>query len=339
MSGDRWQAVPPAEVSSRLLRRLLETFFRRPVLCLLPLLLLAGLGVFSVRETEQVFRSRGIVTVTNSTLTANLAEVPTNGQGTAWETAAMTTSRTIGELMNTDAFAARVIDRAGLSEAVARGTYDIDDVRSWVGTAATGSNLITVEAAAPTAQIAHDVVSAIIASFVGWVTEGDLADSTAAEQFFAARAETYKGELDTARAALAAFVEANPSVANREEVPPALVPDLERFQADVDLAQQRYLDAVASREDAALAMQQAEIGAMQRLRTLDEPSMPTIAEQRPTTRDRVMTIALYVIAGLLFSAGLVVLATLLDRSIRSADDLRTRLGVEVLAVVPAARRR
>jgi hypothetical protein len=51
-------------------------------------------------------------------------------------------------------------------------------------------------------------------------------------------------------------------------------------------------------------------------------------------RDVVMTVATFAVLGLMLMLGGVVAASLLDRSLRFAEEIRARLGVEVLAVVP-----
>jgi uncharacterized protein involved in exopolysaccharide biosynthesis len=335
----RPSAVAPADVSSRLLRRLLETFFRRPVVCLLPLVLLTGVGVFGVLDSRDVYTARGVMTVSDSTLLSNLSEVPTGAAGaTWWETPAQTTSRAINELMGTDGFADRVADDAGIGAMVDSGAISLDQVRGWVGTEASGSNLVRVWASTDDPELSARLATATLSTFVTWASEGDLSESTAAETFFAERTETYEGELAAAQDALNGFIAAN-TTSEDDTIPAAKQTEFDDLQADVTRAEARYSNALQRTEEARLAMEQATSDVKQRLRVLDAPVAPTFAQTTPTRRDAIMTVALYVIAGALFSVGLVVLGTLLDRSIRSADDVRNRLGVEVLAVVPAATRR
>jgi capsular polysaccharide biosynthesis protein len=72
------------------------------------------------------------------------------------------------------------------------------------------------------------------------------------------------------------------------------------------------------------------------LRTIDEPPMPTF----PTAglRKAAMTIGMFGVLGAMLSLGTVVLAATLDRTIRIPNDVSAKFGVEVLAVVPSARR-
>jgi capsular polysaccharide biosynthesis protein len=56
-------------------------------------------------------------------------------------------------------------------------------------------------------------------------------------------------------------------------------------------------------------------------------------------RAMVMTVGVYAVLGLLLSIGSVVAAAALDRTIRTPDDVAAKLGLDVIAVVPSARRR
>jgi len=324
-----------------MLRRLLETFFRRPFVCLLPLLLLTAFGIWSVSDRTQVYTSRGVMSVSNSTLLANLAEVPTGAEVPWWETPAEMTSRTINELMGTDQFTERVAANAGLDDDLAKGTVELDDIRRWVGTAPSGNNLVSIWASTPEPELSTELAKATIDTFVDWAGEGDLAESEAAEDFFARQTAEYEDELAAARAALDAFVRANDleGLQGADDVPLALQSEYSRLQSDVARAESRYTNALQRVEEARLAMEQAMSNVQQRLRVLDSPTVPERPITTPTRRDAVLTVGLFMVAGFLFSAGLVVMGTLLDRTLRSADDVRNRLGVEVLAVVPAASRR
>jgi capsular polysaccharide biosynthesis protein len=74
----------------------------------------------------------------------------------------------------------------------------------------------------------------------------------------------------------------------------------------------------------------------QRLRVVDQPRAPLAAE--PRLRDAVMTVAIYAVLGTMIAIALLVLAAILDRTVRVPADIEARLGVEVLAIVPASGR-
>ena len=69
----------PDGLTRRVMLNILEAFFRRPILHLLPLILMLGLGVASVVNMKQQYRSVGTLSVTNESLLADL----TNAASTA----------------------------------------------------------------------------------------------------------------------------------------------------------------------------------------------------------------------------------------------------------------
>ena len=88
--------------------RLLESFFRRWWLCLVPVLLLAGLGARLVMGQSQAYRSIGSVNVANSTLVATLTDVRGN-PSFGYDTAAGATSKQVNSLLQTDQFLRDVV--------------------------------------------------------------------------------------------------------------------------------------------------------------------------------------------------------------------------------------
>ena len=64
----------PDGLTRRVLLNILEAFFRRPILHLLPLVLMLGIGVASVLNMKEQYRSVGTLSVTNESLLADLTD-------------------------------------------------------------------------------------------------------------------------------------------------------------------------------------------------------------------------------------------------------------------------
>jgi uncharacterized protein involved in exopolysaccharide biosynthesis len=333
--GGALEAPGNAPGSTRaLLLRLAESFFRHPILCLLPLVAFAAIGVLNVTSTSEKFVSAGIVNVSSDTLLSDLTEL--GGQdGFTWETPASITSRNINELLSTEQFTRNVAERAELLAAVDTGTLQLGAMRSWISAFPVGDNLVKVQVSTDDPALSARLALATIDGFVDWVIDGDIAESSAAEDFFDEQVQTYETDVAAARAALDEYLRANP-VDEEDSRPAEQQVEVDRLTADVVSAEARLDNALASIETARLATAQARSDVGQRLRLVDTPQVPVFPES--SRRQDAMMLAFYVVAGAIFSIGAVVLGASLDRSIRTADDAERQLQLEVLAVVPDARR-
>src|SRR4051812_28407061 len=91
-----------SSVSRSLLLRLLENFFRRWYLYLIPIVLLAALGVMQVSGKKKAFQSVGTFNVESSTVLSSLSGQ--TDQNFGWDTPAGATSKRIGSMFQTDQF-------------------------------------------------------------------------------------------------------------------------------------------------------------------------------------------------------------------------------------------
>ena len=89
----------PEGVTQRMLLHLLETFFRRPILHLLPLVLFLALGVFTALGEHKTYRSVGVLNATSGTL---LSELTGNVPSFGFDSTSNVTSRNINQLLGTD---------------------------------------------------------------------------------------------------------------------------------------------------------------------------------------------------------------------------------------------
>ena len=100
--------------------RLLETFFRRWWLCLIPVVLLTGLGLASATSAKSEYFSHGVLYVESQTLLSKLTGTD-SGANSAYLTPAQDADARLSSLIGTDEFIRSVIDRSGLSDAVNAG--------------------------------------------------------------------------------------------------------------------------------------------------------------------------------------------------------------------------
>ena len=313
--------------------RLLESLFSRPFLTALPIVAFGALGVLSVKSTQADYVSSGVLSVSKSTLLADLAGT---GADTpfSWETQAALTSNDINELLGTNEFAMTVAEDAGLGTALESGLVLLPDIRQSISAYPSGTNLVTIRVATDDPALSFELAKSTIKSFREWVIDGDIAQSTAAEAFFDDLLAKYEAALDTARDALSAYEEAHP--VEEGAVPARQTVELSRLESDVDVATQRVSSAVEKSEDARLSTATATSDITQHLRVVDDPAMPFAPESSRKTM--VLTIATFIVVGMLFAVGFVAAGAVLDRSVRYVGDVQSRLHLDVLAVVPAVRR-
>jgi uncharacterized protein involved in exopolysaccharide biosynthesis len=320
-------------VSRYVIVRLLENFFRRWWLYLLPIVLVAGFGLYKVKGMKDSFRSGGTVNVASATLLNELSDVRGN-PSYGYDTPANATRNELLALLGTDQFATTVVGAAGLDDALASGQITLDTVRSSVTAYTTGSNLMRVVAVTESPVMSERLATAAIDEFTRLVLDSEVADSTAAEAFYADLAASYEDDVQTARQGLDSYLLANPSPTPPLERPDDQLAEIARLTNVLEQAEARYTGALGKSEDARLSIEQATADVNQRLRVVDPPQQPFGPE--PKRKAMVMTFATFLALGALLSIATLVIGMMLDHTVRTPADLRDRLGLRVLAVVPDA---
>lgn len=319
-------------MSRQLLLRLLETFFRRWVLYLVPVVVFVALGLVSVSSTEDAYVSTGVVYVDDETLLAALTEVRgTSGQW--WKTAAELTSEQMNSAFQTDGLVLAMAEEAGMEESLANGTATIDGLRRSVSVAPNGSNLVQVRASRPVPEESSKLAAAALASFIDFVVESNLSESSSAEAFLVDLVAKYEGDVVEARGRLDTYLQLRPDPEAGSR--PALEQtEIDRLRSDIETAEERYKDALDKLEDAQLASAQTRADVSQRFRVVDEPQTP--AAPVGSLRETAMTLAMFGSLGVALSAAAIVAGALLDRSIRHDADVTERLRSVTLAALPEA---
>jgi capsular polysaccharide biosynthesis protein len=252
-----------------------------------------------------------------------------------YESVAAVTARNLQRLLTTDAFIDDLIRRAGLTTAIESEVLDHDDVRNSIIAVPRGDNLVSVSATTPNPEQSVRLATAALDGFVEYVVSNDIADATVRIETYEQIRDENLERLNAAIDDLNKYVKDHP--AGNEEIRPVNERlALDRLEEQVSRMDDLYQTAEQNVNDARLAANVARTVVARQLRVIDEPTLPTY----PTSglRSMVMTVGIFVVVGSNLSAGILVVRTLLDRSIRSPEDIEARFGVEVLAIVPAARR-
>ena len=287
--------------------RMLETFFRRWWLFLLPVVLLGAVGVYSALGSGTTYRSIGVILVNRNTLLSELSAINSSSDGFGGDTPATYTSRQMNTLLQTDGFLDTVIDKAGLNEAVDTGALTRQGIRRSVGAQAAGDELVGVIAGTDNAELSLRLATSAIDSFKDWEVNNLQADSGAAITALQSRIDEQK---DLIKSATTSGVE--PTTLAQ------LKGQLSAFEQQ--LAQAQQVDQ-SSASDVA-----------QRLRTVDEPVLPTAPES--SRQQDIQTVALFLVLGAIVSAAALVVLTILDRSVRYGEEIEARLHLPVLATIP-----
>ena len=316
--------------AQRFLARSLFVFFGKPLLFLLPALLVTSFGGYLAANTADEYQSVGVLSVSSETFLDVLTGSRVNTL--SYESPAVTTARQFNELIQTDGFAASVIDGAGLSDERVAGQFTVDEFRQNTFASASGQSLVDIVAISDDPERARLLAVSSISAFKNYVISSEVLGTDVAENFYDEQLTSYKAEVDLATRNLQEFLVANP-----EPIIPGAARDIgeqleiTRLNDLLAQAQERFDHAFDNREAARLATMQSSADINQRFRTLDEPLAVDVPQSG--LKALATTLILYAVIGLLLSFGAVASATVLDRSIHSANDL-ARLGADVRAVVP-----
>lgn len=307
------------------LTRLLDTYFRRPVLYVLPVVLFALVGGWYVASQEPEYSAYGVLNVEDATFLSTLTQV--RGAEIGYNTPAGYYSAQFNSLLQTDAFVSKTLERAGLRlDAVER-----REMRSMLGALASGDKLMHVWANHNDPQTAQELSQALIDTMIQWEIDTEIAQSSAAEGFLSPLTERYRTEVEDAHRQLEDYLLANPPPEGGTR-PGSQQVVIDSLTAEISDANARYADAIAKEESARLATAQAEADVRNRFQILDPPETP----KAPRNGLRAMVVGwlVFVAVGGVISVGLIAAATLLDTTVRDPRDLERRLGLPVLAVLP-----
>lgn len=315
--------------------RLLESYFRHRWIYLLPVILMTGLSAyFVIYKADPEYISQGVLYVQDESLLASLTAVGDNTTGW-WTTPSQAISKQLSDLLQTDAFVRAIVSQTKLEAEMNKGDVVFSEIINqtreniWVNTI--GDNQISINASDKTPELAYELVNATIESYLQWQINARRAESESAQVFFSELIKTYEEELSAAREDMRNFLRNNPAPI-RGDRPGEEQLEIDRLQANIDLAATRYASALDKEENSRLAMAQIESDLRQTYFVLDAPKLPT--ESATSLKDTAIKAAIFVAVGCLLSGGGIVGAAILDRSFRLPIDVEHRLDLPVLAEIP-----
>ena len=318
-------------MSADIVLRLLDTFFRRFWLYLVPVVLLGGMGVWIATSNVAQYTSVGTMQVEPDARVAQLTGNPTD-PGFGWETPAAATSRTISSLVGTDTFVENVIAKGGLEQPIAAGVLTFGEVRQSIGVYPDGSRLVKFVGTNRTAEVAERVAWATMEAFVDVVMENEISDNVVARDFIRDKLADFEADVRAAEDRLEDWLNDNPEPLDERDRPTGEILQLERLQQDVLAQDQRLAEAESSIQQAELSVEQKAAEVRQRFAVIDPPRVPWAP--LPTFQKTVLTVLMALVLGSVIALAGVVIATIMDRTLRFPEDVKKRLGVRVIAVVP-----
>ena len=317
------------------LLRLLESYFRHPILYLLPMLiaLLAGLGSIAIEKPEYI--ASGRLYVEKESLLAALTS--NTNDGSWWVSGAQSTTTEINELLGTKAFVRSAIQKTKLEAGMSAGPEAIDKTifafRQSISINPVGEKLVDISATSDDPELAYQIVIATLDAYVQWKINTEYQESVAARAFFDGLVQPYQDQVEVARADLLDFLDEYPEPVRGEREPVEQL-ELDRLQAALQQAEERLSTTLENQENANLSLAESESVTRQTYLVIDQPELPR--EPEISLRSLVQNVAIFVAVGIFLSALGIGGGALLDRSYRFPIDVRNSLSLPVLAMVPRA---
>ena len=312
-------------------QRVLDVFFRHKFLIVLPLVILALVGVAASlsRQTTEYASSANIWTQRTPLLASRLG-----GQGGAFTTPAAHQATVINDLLRLQSFRLTVGEKVDALAGLDPGSQ-AQAVREGTAVFPSGVSVLTIRHVDEDPARAQGIVQAIIDAYSETFNRTVISEADTAEAFYDERLDAAGVELDAAERALFDYqgtldpiVLADPAVSD---------PELAALQDDVRRAERDYDELLGRLQDIHLQRDQALKGRDLSFQVMDPAYLPASPLVTPISD----LVALPIVGVLLgISASVVVLFALvrMDDSIRLPAEAR-RLGVPVLAVVPELGRR
>ena len=310
--------------------RLVDGFFRRWFLYMVPIALFAAAGVYSAGNLTGDFAS-----YTRLSASSNPYVTQADIRGTdigLYETPAAGTARLVNEQLRTDAFIDQIAERAGLTQALDSRLVTRDQIRSQIGASANGENNLNISASWDDPDTALALVQSTTAGYRDYLADLAVADSAEAIEFLNGQLQNAEADRLLAEEELSSYVAQLPTPEPGEERPVEQVLAIQRLSSSIDRALDAEREAETAIDAAEFAAAQAVSESSRQFLVIDAPEAATT----PTSvrRDQVVTIAMFTLLGLVVAAASLILSTAADRSIRTRSQLVNASGVPAVVVIP-----
>lgn len=314
--------------------RSLESYFRRPLLSLLPLVILTIAGGFYIYNKEPEYISGGQISIQGASISDELINIGVDNS--IWTTPAETTVSQFTELIASETFMRAIIAGTKLEAELADPALDRNEffgiLRENVWAIEIGDNTIGAVAVSDDAATAQQLANNLITAFLNWNTGKDVRDSGSSVQFFTESFEKEQAIYDAAQASLQQYVIANPEPV-RGELTGAQKLEIARLTQLANDAAARTTDQRAALDTAKLTFEKAKTDTADKYLVIDHPRKPD--EDQTTKKGQAITLLLFMIIGVIMGMVGVFGGAFLDRTFRYPIDIRESLELPVLGVVPS----
>jgi len=330
------RAAPPSPIDNRFSLRVVDQFFRRWPLYVLPFLLFVAVGVLTALGAEEEYRSFATVSASSNPL---VESTPVRGNTIdQFETPAQGTARLISERLATDVFVDDVATRAGLLEAIEAGLIDRDVMRSQIFAGVRGNNVLEVNAVWTDPDTALLLVDSTVNAYLDYVLEVVSADSVEAIELLTEIRSSTEVRVAAAETDLDAYLQANPGPLDPEaERPIDQQLTIQRLNDALIAANSAFQDIDDQISAAELTAQRARSDAGRQIRILDAPQAPFAPE--PMRMDQLVTMLMFTILGAVVCGTALLIVTAMDGSLRLRSQLEEATRSDAIAVIPKLKSR
>ena len=200
--------------------------------------------------------------------------------------------------------------------------------------AADGDQLVRVSSTTDRPDLSQQLAAATMDTYVQFKLDDTLEGTREAEAVLVTREERDRAAVATARQNLQTFFETS-GIDDPENVTAAQGLRIAELESELQRADAKLTRTLDDLDQAANATASARAEINQRLRQV---AAPEAGGEEPLLRDAILTMAVFVVLGIVLSLALVLVTATLDRTIRVPNDITAKYGLEVLAVVPNMRR-
>lgn len=315
--------------------RAMEILFGHFLLFLLPIVALTSLGVYRASQISPTYEARGVLsTATNPLLEDQQVRGVTLER---FETPAQGTSRIINEQLRTDAFTEQVVERVGLADAVEAGLIDLDTVRNHLSTAPDGSSLLAIRGTWGDPVTAYQLVNGVFDTYLEYLADTVASDSTEAVSFYEGLRDTAIQERNDAQDELEDYLSTLPVVASEQNRPIAERLRIDDLTSRINDADDKVSQAEQQIDEAHLAVIQSRSNAGRSVQVIDEPEVPTAP--RAAMPQRITTVGGMFMLGVFVALGALLIATILDHSVSTVEDLTALPEISLVVLVPRSGKR
>ena len=314
--------------------RVMESYFRHRWLYLLPIVIMVVAAFVYYFTLKPLFVARGVLYIQSESLLDTLTDF-TDNSGSYWISPSQSTANEMNELLQTAAFVRAVIQQTDLEQAMTGGQsviqQNIKETRDDLMVYALGNNQLMVSASNEDPVIAFQLVESAIENYLNWKVNVQRADTEAAQEFFTNLIRTYETDLTNTRQEMRKYLEENPDpiVGNRSGIQSM---EIDRLQSAIDLAAARYAKALDSLEETELNLTKIESDVRQTYFLIDAPRVPE--EPEFSLKTTLINMAAFIAAGVIMSSAAILGDVFLDRSFRFPIDVKNRLELPVIAMIP-----